>query len=296
MRIAILVWLFCGAWIGWAGENSPVKIALTFDDFPMGSSDVFECKDRVLLYRDKLNTLGIQAAFFCIGERVAADREGECLPLIAQEHYVANHSYHHTHLSAQELSDFKEEILGTEAQLQNSPLFRRWFRFPYLDYGDRSSLGGTNRKRCAAFAFLRESGYRHGYVTMNTFDWYIDGQFKKALKGGKSVHWERLRSLYLSLLEEWMETYHQRWSGVLKRDFVHVLLLHQNDLNILFLEDLVALIEAKGWKIVSPEQAFEKPIPYLAGFANTQVRLFKGVKSLSTAYIDERLLQEAVFY
>lgn len=273
----------------------PVEIALTFDDFPMGSTTFFEKKERAQVYAEKLAELKVQAAFFCIGEQLVDDVGLECLSLIAKDHLLANHSYHHLHLSESSLATFQEEIGDTEELLKEYPNFRKWFRFPYLDYGDRSGLGGTDRKRCSAFLFLRQAGYQHGYITINTFDWYVDGEIKKAAKEGRKIYWDNLKKAYLSLLDEWINDYHTRWNGALKRKFVHVLLLHQNDLNAIFLSDIVKHIKQKEWAIVSPEDAFGSPIPYLTHFANTKRRIFKGVSSLSKSHIDEVLLANHVF-
>ncbi len=271
-----------------------IEIALSFDDFPMHSTSLFECEERVHIFVQKLEECGIQAAFFCIGNQVDQERGQKCLKLI-DRHFVANHSYNHLHASSLNLSEFAAELNRTEQLLTSYPNFRKWFRFPYLDYGDRSNLGGSNRKRTALFLCLREAGYQHGYVTINTFDWYINGHLKKAVEEGREVNWEALKTAYLKLLAEWIEGYHNRWSGILKKDFVHILLLHQNDLNALFLKDIVEMCQKKKWNIVSPEKAFNHPIPYLSHFVNQKMGLFKGVPSLSKAYIDDVLLQEKCF-
>jgi len=65
-------------------------VALTFDDGPDPASTP------ALL--DVLRDAQVQAAFFCIGERVAA--HPELTARIAREgHLVENHSYHHSHLT-----------------------------------------------------------------------------------------------------------------------------------------------------------------------------------------------------
>jgi len=73
------------------GEETPERaVALTFDDGPDPASTP------ALL--DLLRDAGVQAAFFCIGERVAA--HPELTARIAREgHLVENHSYHHSHLT-----------------------------------------------------------------------------------------------------------------------------------------------------------------------------------------------------
>jgi len=73
------------------GDATPERaVALTFDDGPDPASTP------ALL--DLLRDAGVQAAFFCIGERVAA--HPELTARIAREgHLVENHSYHHSHLT-----------------------------------------------------------------------------------------------------------------------------------------------------------------------------------------------------
>jgi peptidoglycan-N-acetylglucosamine deacetylase len=260
------------------------EIALTFDDFPMGTTPLLEKRERVKIFADKLARLDIQVAFFCIGEQLDSDIGLECLEVVAQDHLLANHTSHHYHLSELTLEEFAEEIRTTEMLLCEYSNFRKWFRFPYLDYGDRTQLGGGERKRCAAFLFLRQNGYQHGYITINTYDWYVNAALKKAIQEKREVYWENLKRAYLSLLEEWIEAYDQRWQEIYKKKFVHVLLLHQSDLN-----EIVDFVRQKQWKIVSPQKAFDAPVSYLAKFANTKSRLFRGVAPFSAEHIESVL-------
>jgi hypothetical protein len=46
----------------------------------------------------------------------------------------------------------------------------------------------------------------------------------------------------------------------LKRNGKHVILLHETDLNALFIADLVSALRAVGWKIISPHEAYEDEI------------------------------------
>jgi len=132
-------------------------------------------------------------------------------------------------------------------------------------------------------------------VTISTLDWYLNYHLTEALKRGQKIHLENLCAAYLALLEEWMDDYHFCWNKLLKRPFVHVLLLHQNDLNALFLNHIVALIRKKNWVIVSPDKAFNNPIPYLDKFANTKIQLFRTHNLLTTKHIDDTLASYLVF-
>ncbi len=276
-------------------QESKVRIALSFDDFPMATSILFEKKERAQKYAETLARLEIQALFFCIGEQLDSAEGKECLALIAKEHVLANHTFSHPHLSAISIQAFENEILKTENLLIHEPNFRKWFRFPFLDYGDRCHLGGCLNKRAEAFSTLQKLGYEHGYVTINTFDWHVDAALKKAVKEDQKIDYGNLKKAYLALLDKWMDEYQDKWSSTLKEDFVHVLLLHQNDLNALFLEEIVALIKKKDWEIVKAECAFETPIACLSTFAHKKPRRYKCIPSLNVEAIDAALKEHKAF-
>jgi peptidoglycan-N-acetylglucosamine deacetylase len=72
------------------GNCSRREVALTFDDGP----DARSTPDLLELLRNE----GVPAAFFCIGQRVAAERE--LTTRIAHEgHLLGNHTYHHSNLT-----------------------------------------------------------------------------------------------------------------------------------------------------------------------------------------------------
>ena len=131
-----------------------------------------------------------------------------------------------------------------------------WFRFPWLDYGNLKDFGGTKEKKVAAYDMLKRMGYKEGYVSIYTYDWYVDGKLQEAIKSGKKVDFENLRKVYLSLVKQWCDHFIDIYEkkGL---DVTHALLLHSNDVNALFLDDMLTMVKGSGWNIVSPEEAFE---------------------------------------
>jgi thiamine pyrophosphate-dependent acetolactate synthase large subunit-like protein len=61
-------------------------------------------------------------------------------------------------------------------------------------------------------------------------------------------------------LYESIEFYDAIAKKSLKRSPRHVLLLHENDAAALFVGDLIKHLRSKGWKIISPQQAYKDPI------------------------------------
>lgn len=244
----------------------------------MGNSPLFTKKARVDLLLKKLEEKQVQAAFFCIGNQF----DPVCTRLVQEKgHFLCNHSFNHLHLSETSVKEFERELEATEALFLPFEGYRKWFRFPYLDYGDRKKTGGSEQKRLKSFQILKDKGYLHAYATVNTFDWYLNGKLKE-----KPSDFDRLKEIYLLLLLDWVEEYHRRWKEVLKMKFVDVLLLHQNDLNALCIDDIIVKLQENGWTIVSPEKAYETPIPYLAHFANTKRSVVNTPPSLSIHEID----------
>jgi len=281
--------------VGTLGAHEKVQVVLSFDDFPMGKTALYGQKERVERYLEKLKAAGVKTAFFCIGSQSATKVGRECIALADQNHCLANHSYHHLHLSEIPLTALKQEILDTEKLLSSCQNYHKWFRFPYLDYGNREALGGNEYKRALAFKLLKNMGYSHGYVSLNTFDWYLDHQLQKAVAKGVEIDWQQLKSAYLSLLNEWIDGYHAIWQQSYTKEFVHVLLFHQNDLNLLYLEDIIGMIEEKGWEIVTPESAFDPQTYELARFVSVKGGMSTTPPSLSLKHIDQVIADYQLF-
>jgi peptidoglycan/xylan/chitin deacetylase (PgdA/CDA1 family) len=90
LGVAIPQLRFFGPFVCRGDATSERTVALTFDDGPDPASTP------ALL--DLLREARVHAAFFCVGERVAA--HPELTARIAREgHLVENHSYHHSHLT-----------------------------------------------------------------------------------------------------------------------------------------------------------------------------------------------------
>ena len=249
----------------------------------MPQSQLYGKKERVELLLEKLDRLDLQVVFFVIGENLDSEEGRECAELASKRgHFLANHSYHHGHLSEMTISEFAHEIRSTEDLLKNYQTFQRWYRFPFLDFGARK---GNFLKRAQAFQTLKKLGYQHGHVTINTFDWHINGRVQQALREGRKVDFEGVKEVYLALLEEWIDHYQREWERFYKGKIIHTLLLHANDLNTLFIEDIVELLKRKKWTIVSPERAFYGPLQKVVNRAP----MIKSPDTLSCEKIDQAL-------
>ena len=264
-----------------AGEK---RVAITFDDVPRAPGPWLEEDDRTLLLLANLERAGVdQAAFFLNPGRIT-QREGakdRIAAYVAAGHVIANHTATHPRLSQVGLEAYLADLDAAESWLRGQDGYRPWFRYPYLDEGSRDKP-----KRDAMRAALAERGLHNAYATIDASDWFYEAAAKKAVAAGTPVDRDALRDLYVEAHVEAAEFYEgiarQAWG----RSPVHVLLLHETDIAAMWIDDLVRALRAKGWTIVSADEAFADPIaadaatydtPFAQGTLTEQVAWQEGV-------------------
>ena len=107
---------------------------------------------------------------------------------------------------------------------------------------------------------LKKHGYINAYITLNNYDWYIENLFQSAVMKGVSIDFDRMRQFYVQVMMESIEYYDEMAINHLGRSPKHILLLHEMDISALYVGDLVDELRRKGWKIISPEEAYTDEI------------------------------------
>jgi len=90
------------------GPNAP-EVALTFDD---GPDDLWT--PQVL---DDLRDRGVQATFFCVGQRIEANPD-VFRRIVGEGHVVGNHSWNHPNFAKIPLSSVRDQIARTDDVMQ----------------------------------------------------------------------------------------------------------------------------------------------------------------------------------
>ena len=234
------------------------SLALTFDDGPRLSQHVrLDASEKNRLILTALRDGKVSSVLFVAGHLVDS---AEGLTLVKawgdDGHRLANHSYAHGYFNGKTatLNDFQADLRKNEALLGSLEGYTKWFRFPFLKEGD------TLEKRDGARAFLLELGYRNGHVTIDASDWYYSQRLEARLRRDPLADLAPYREAYLSHLKERAQYYQRLAQRTLGRDVKHVLLLHHNLINALFLPEVIRMFRENGWTIVSPAEAFDDPV------------------------------------
>jgi len=238
-----------------ASLASGQSIALTFDDGPdMADKTGLSAAERNTAILAQLADAHLKSILFVTRTDHDQNRNALIREWGQEGHQVANHTATHPDFDETSLADYEREFRACDKAIRDMPGYTRRFRFPYLKEGD------TREKRDGFRAFLDANGYKTGPVSVDASDWYYSQRLSdRLLKDPKA---ERLpyRDAYLRHLYDRAQYYDGLSRAVLGRSAAHVLLLHHNLINALFLKDVIQMFRHKGWTIIDSETAFQDPV------------------------------------
>jgi peptidoglycan/xylan/chitin deacetylase (PgdA/CDA1 family) len=236
------------------------KLAITFDDLPLNGA-LPPGVTRVEIAGNTLAVLKIRHVPPAYGFVNAKKLEGnndaaEALKLWADAEPVGNHTYGHMDLNVNPAEAFEREIEEDEPVLElvaAKDANWHWFRYPYLREGD------TVEKRRAVRAYLEAHHYRVAQVTLDWEDYMWNSAYARCIakNDAKSIAW--LRTSYLNTASAYLDLGREMAKLVYGHDINHVLLLHLGAFSSTILPDALDLLEKKGFKLVTLEEAESDP-------------------------------------
>lgn len=242
-----------------APAQAEKRIAISFDDVPRHAGGFMTPDERAVALIAALAEAGVEQAGFFVttGNLEQPDGKGgeaRIRAYAAAGHAIGNHSHGHLWYHQSEIADYIADLDRAEAWLKDMPGKRPWFRFPYLDEGRDLA------RRDAMRAALAQRELINAYVTIDNYDWHIDGLAARAVSEGREISQGALRDLYVETLVGAANFYEAMALETPGRSPAHVLLLHETDIAAMFMADLVSALRADGWTIVTMDEAYRDPI------------------------------------
>ena len=238
------------------------RIALTYDDAPLGAGPMFSGKERTRALIAQLDTVktGPVAMFVTTGGFDSPGGRERVKAYADAGHLIANHSHSHMWAGRVTAEAYIADIDLAEKNLTGFKHRRAWYRFPYLDEGAQGRDEPDFEKRDRLRRALSARSLKNGYVTVDTYDWHLDRLWQAAVKNGEYVDMQALSKVYSDMILDAANHYDDMAKTVLGRRPAHVLLLHENDLAARFTIDAVKALRADGWIIIHPDEAFADPL------------------------------------
>jgi peptidoglycan-N-acetylglucosamine deacetylase len=234
---------------------SSQAIALTFDDGPnMADTIGLSPTDRNSAILRQLAEAHLRSILFVTRVDTDPKRNKLIRQWGVEGHQIGNHTATHPDFDEVGLADYERELLSCDKGIRDMPGFNRRFRFPYLKEGN------TITKRDGFRAFLDSNSYVTGPVSVDSSDWYYSERLSDRLKKDRHADRRPYKDAYLRHLYSRAQYYDHLSRAVLGRSVAHVVLLHHNLINALFLRDVIQMFRESGWTLIDSEAAFKDPV------------------------------------
>jgi len=239
-------------------RDTPLRIALTFDDLPAHSAmppgeTRLEVASKIISALHDAHVPPIYG--FVNGVRVE-EQPADAAVLQAWHdagYPLGNHSWSHMNLNQHTLEEFEadvnrnEPLLGELMKVQKDSW--HWFRFPFLAEGD------TPEKNAGIRAFLAQRGYKVAAVTMSFGDYMWNEPYARCKAKGDEKAITSLADSYLAAADESI-TYSRGLSHTLyNRDIPYVLLMHIGAFDAEMLPRLLELCRSRGVEFMTLDEA-----------------------------------------
>lgn len=241
------------------------SVAVTFDDLPAIATRA-DLANRTYITDGILGTLvreGVPAIGFVNEEKLVRGGATDPRHAALLERWLeagmqlGNHTYSHPSLYRTPLEEFQEDVLRGERLIR--PLMRehgdslRWFRHPFLN------TGPDPETKQAFERFLASHGYDVAPVTIDNGEWIFARAYDNALDAGDSATAVRVGADYIAYMDTMFGYYEAQSRAILGYEPPQVLLLHANRINADLLDELVAMMRARGYDFVRVEEAVRDP-------------------------------------
>ena len=166
---------------------------------------------------------------------------------------LGNHTYSHPDINRVPLDTFKEDVIRgeevTTGLLKAKGRSMRYFRHPFLHSGN------TIETKREFETFLAERGYRIAPVTIDNSEWIFALAYEKALTRGDKQMAKRVAEAYIPYMDQKFAYFEQQSMALFGYEMKQTLLIHANALNADYFDKLAQMIEKRGYKFISLDEA-----------------------------------------
>lgn len=242
------------------------KIAITIDDLPwiakMRDDGVGEWITESIL--GHLNRYNAPAIGFVNERKLQANgkpRPGRVALLqkwLEAGMDLGNHAWSHMDYHTHDFEAFREDVLKgeiiTRPMVEEAGRNYQYFRHPFLHTGD------SPEKQKALADFLKAKNYIEAPVTIDNSEWIYARAYDHALLDKDTVMMDSLGKSYVAYMAAKLTYYEGQSQKLFDRNINHILLIHANTINADYLDDLIVMMQGRGYEMVTLSEALEDPV------------------------------------
>jgi len=230
------------------------EIALTFDDAPMNSSQHFDTNARTDELIKKLKSLNVPEAMIFANPCKGSDSGSAIAQLkkyVDAGFLIGNHTCSHPRLDDVGFAEYSKDAEKGDKLLSSLFQGQKFFRFPFLNESKDEKLRDQMRN------WLKANQYRNGMVSVDNDDYIFSWAINQAKDQGKKIDYKKVEALFLKHLIGAVGFYDDLAVKTLGYSPKHVILLHEMDATVMFIDSLVKELRKNGWKIISAKDAYQ---------------------------------------
>ncbi|HVG19328.1 MAG TPA: polysaccharide deacetylase family protein [Blastocatellia bacterium] len=259
---AIILCLFAAAP---AADRTPAKevrreVAITFDDLPATHGDLQKMVDITQKLLDKVTANKVPAIGFVNESKVDVRGEEAARAALLKTWLdrgleLGNHTYSHVAIDRTPLAEYQRDVIRGEAVIKKllgeRGMKLRYFRHPQL------RTGPTPEFKAALDGFLAARGYRVAPVTIDNNDYLFADAYARAKARGDKETVERVVDAYIPYMETMFDFFERLSIDALGYEVKQTLLLHANELNADYFDQLVTMMRRRGYSFISLDEALK---------------------------------------
>lgn len=249
-----------------SARQSPVvsrrAVAITVDDLPLSGAGTLatarEVNEAMLqtLAAERAPATGFVNEVNVVGFELAA-RTTLLEAWLDAGMDLGNHTYSHVAIDAVPFEVYRADLIRGETitrQLLEARGRRlRYFRHPQL------RTGPTQEYKKALDALLNERGYRVAPITIDNNDFVFADAYRRARRAGDLATMARVSEAYVPYLEQVVAHFEQLSRDLLGYEVPQTLIVHANELNAAYLDDVIQMLRRRGYSFITLDAALEDP-------------------------------------
>jgi peptidoglycan/xylan/chitin deacetylase (PgdA/CDA1 family) len=237
------------------------EVAITFDDLPATFGDVARMTVVTKRLLESIKANQVPAIGF-VNERKLYP-QGELNPQAVATLKMwldagldlGNHTYSHIAIDQVPLEKYKEDVIRGEAVtrklLTEKGMKLRFFRHTQL------RTGPTEEYKKGLAQFLAERGYTVAPVTIDNNDYIFAALYSDAKVRSDKATMKRVGDAYIPYMESVFAHFEKLSADFLGYEVKQTLLLHANDLNADYFDELAQMMKRRGYTFISLEEALK---------------------------------------
>ena len=233
------------------------QIALTFDDAPGDTTLHFNPEQRTDELIRKLKVLKVPPVLIfanpCNGNG-ATSNFAQLKKFKEAGHIIGNHTCTHPRFDDVGPDKFIADTVKAEVILGDLMPKPKYFRYPFFNEGKSVAA------RDQFITWLEKNEYQNVSSSLENEDPTFSGRINEAKRQNKKIDYEKIKVLFLKHIIDGVEFYDKLAIDTLGRSPKHIILLHDKDATVLFIEDFVHELKNRGWTFISASEAAKDPL------------------------------------